>query len=195
MGKTEVTQAQWQATMGSNPSSFQPPIYTLDTNRPVEQISWNTIQDFNSATGLRLPTEAEWEYAYRAATTTAFHGWAQTPTGTNIDTYLSIIAWYSDNNGASGSSTYGTKAVGGKQANTLGLHDMAGNVLEWCQDWNGAYSSASVINPTGPTTGSNRLLRGGGWLFSSCICRASGRYSYTPDTIYNYLGFRVVRNP
>ena len=197
MGRYEVTQAQWTAKMGSNPSNFSG--YSDSPSRPVEKVSWDMIASgstsFMSLTGFRLPTEAEWEYAYRAATTTAFHGWAQTPTGTNIDTYLSIIAWYSDNNGASGSSTYGTKAVGGKQANTLGLHDMAGNVLEWCQDWNGAYSSASVTNPTGPTTGSNRLLRGGGWLFSSCICRASGRYSYTPDTIYNYLGFRVVRTP
>ena len=197
MGRYEVTQAQWTAKMGSNPSNFSG--YSDSPSRPVEQVSWDMIASgstsFMSLTGLRLPTEAEWEYTYRAATTTAFHGWAQEPTGTNIDTYLFIIAWYSDNNGASGSSTYGTKAVGGKQANGLGLHDMAGNVLEWCQDWNGAYSSASVTNPTGPTTGSNRLLRGGGWLFSSCICRASGRYSYTPDTIYNYLGFRVVRTP
>ena len=192
MGRYEVTQAQWTAKMGNNPSNFSG--YSDSPSRPVEQVSWDMIASgstsFMSLTGLRLPTEAEWEYAYRAVTTTtAFHSYPAQPTGFNNDTLLSNIAWYFSNSGSQ------THAVGGKLANGLGLHDMAGNVLEWCQDWNGAYSSASVTNPTGPTTGSNRLLRGGGFAFSSCICRASGRYSYTPDTIYNYLGFRVVRNP
>ena len=154
-----------------------------------------------SVTGLRLPTEAEWEYAYRAGTTTAFHSYVLSPTegqpnGFDDDTLLGNIAWYLGNNGASGSSTFGTKAVGGKLANGLGLHDMSGNVWEWCQDWYGPYSSASVTNPTGPATGSSRLLRGGVWYDTSYVCRASGRYYDTPDGFGNgYCGFRVVRNP
>ena len=148
-----------------------------------------------SLTGLRLPTEAEWEYAYRAETTTAFHSYPAQPNGFNDDTLLGNIAWYSGNNGASGSSTYGTKAVGGKLANGLGLHDMAGNVLEWCQDWYEPYSSASVTNPTGPATGSYRLLRGGVWVVISLACRASGRLYDTPVSIYDVGGFRVARTP
>ena len=142
-----------------------------------------------SVTGLRLPTEAEWEYAYRAGTTTAFHSYAAQPTGFNDDTLLGNIAWFNSN------SESQTHAVGGKLANGLGLHDMAGNVWEWCQDWYGAYSSASVTNPTGPATGSSRLLRGGNWLDSSNYCRASLRYSVTPGFIYHNLGIRVARNP
>ena len=189
MGKTEVTQAQWQAKMGSNPSYFSGS--SDSPSRPVEQVSWDTIQSFNSATGLRLPTEAEWEYAYRAATTTAFHSYPAQPTGFNDDTLLGNIAWYYSNSAGS------THAVGGKFSNGLGLHDMSGNVWEWCQDWYGPYSSASVTNPTGPTTGSYRLLRGGGWSCGSlysCACHASLRSHYTLDNV-NGIGFRVVRTP
>ena len=202
MGRYEVTQAQWTAKMGSNPSQFQG--QSDSPSRPVEQVSWNMIASgptsFMSRTGLRLPTEAEWEYAYRADTTTAFHSYALSPTeglpnGFNGDALLGNIAWYSGNNGALGSSNYGTKAIGGKLANGLGLHDMAGNVWEWCQDWYGPYSSGSVTNPTGPTTGSYRLLRGGYWFYESSECRASRRISITPSSIINSVGFRVVRNP
>ena len=195
MGRYEVTQAQWTAKMGSNPSWFYG--YSDSPSRPVERVSWNMIAStggFMSATGLRLPTEAEWEYAYRAGTTTAFHSYPAQPTGFIDGTLLGNIAWYSANNGAEGSSTYGTKAVGGKLANGLGLHDMAGNVWEWCQDWYGPYSSGSVTNPTGPTTGSHHLLRGGGWYHNS-ECRASQRDLYIPDFIFFTTGFRVVRNP
>ncbi len=173
MGKTEVTQAQWQATMGINPSYFfgQP-------NNPVEQVTWNMIQSFNSATGLRLPTEAEWEYACRAGTTTARYG------------EVNAIAWYYQN-----WTIYGTQPVAGKLPNALGLYDTLGNVWEWCQDWYGPYSSASVINPTGPTTGSYRLLRGGSWVYGSDNCRASRRYDNTPVYVGNFGGFRVARNP
>ncbi len=142
-----------------------------------------------SVTGLRLPTEAEWEYAYRAATTTAFHSYPAQPTGFNDDTLLGNIAWYSSNSGNQ------THAVGGKFSNGLGLHDMSGNVWEWCQDWYEPYSSASVTNPTGPTTGTYRLLRGGFWDYLSYDCRASRRFYNTPDYVVSFIGFRVVRTP
>ena len=194
LGRYEVTQAQWLAEMGSNPSNFQGAQNPNAASRPVEQVSWNMIQPFCTQNGLRLPTEAEWEYAYRAETTTAFHSYPAQPNGFNDATLLGNIAWYSGNNGASGSSTYGTKAVGGKFANALGLHDMSGNVWEWCQDWYGPYSSGSVTNPTGPTTGSHHLLRGGGWYHNS-ECRASQRDLYIPDFIFFTVGFRAARNP
>ena len=174
MGKTEVTQAQWQAKMGNNPSDF-----SGQPNNPVEQVSWDTIQSFNSATGLRLPTEAEWEFACRAGTTTARYG------------EVNAIAWYNQN-----WTNFGTQPVAGKLPNALGLYDTLGNVWEWCQDWYGPYSSGSVTNPTGPATGSYRLLRGGGWFYISGVCRASQRYYSTPDGILYYVvGFRVVRTP
>ena len=193
IGRYEVTQAQWTAKMGSNPSYFVPANGYYDwQNRPVETVSWNMIagaSGFMSVTGLRLPTEAEWEYAYRAGTTTAFHSFPGYTSGTNDDTLLGNIAWYNSNAGSQ------THAVGGKLANGLGLHDMAGNVWEWCQDWYGLYSSASVNNPTGPTTGTYRLLRGGDWTNNSVSCRASQRSYGRPGFIYFGLGFRVVRTP
>ena len=198
MGRYEVTQAQWTAMMGSNPSWFQGSGYPNAANRPVERVSWNMIASgstsFMSRTGLRLPTESEWEYAYRAVTTTAFHSYALSPTegqpnGFNDDALLGNIAWFNSN------SQSQTHAVGGKLANGLGLHDMAGNVFEWCQDWYEPYSSASVTNPTGPTTGTNRVLRGGDWFNNSSYCRASMRGGLTPVTLNSEFGFRVVRNP
>ena len=144
-----------------------------------------------SVTGLRLPTEAEWEYAYRAVTTTAFHSYAAQPNGFNDDTLLGNIAWYNANAGSQ------THAVGGKLANGLGLHDMAGNVWEWCQDWyiSTYYASSPLTNPTGPTTGLYRLLRGGSWTDNSSICRASQRGYSTPYSLDLNTGVRVVRTP
>ncbi len=144
------------------------------------------IQGFNTSSGLRLPTEAEWEFACRAGTTTARYG--------GVD----FIAWNYYNTCALNSC--GTRPVATKLPNALGLYDTLGNVWERCQDWYEPYSSGSVTNPTGPATGSNRLLRGGGWPFYSWYfygCRASERYyGYSPDFIGNFgLGFRVVRTP
>jgi formylglycine-generating enzyme required for sulfatase activity len=180
MGKTEVTQAQWQATMGSNPSFFVAGNgFPGSFDRPVEQVNWNMIQGFNTATGLRLPTEAEWEFACRAGTTTALYG------------VLNDIAWHSDNSGDT------THAVATKLPNALGLYDTIGNVWEWCQDLHSStyYASSPLTNPTGPTTGEIRLLRGGGWSHGSNGCRASQRGGNTPGWSYNFYGFRVVRTP
>jgi formylglycine-generating enzyme required for sulfatase activity len=195
LGKTEVTQAQWQAKMSSNPSYFKG--YSDSPSRPVETVSWNDIAGFNTATGLRLPSEAEWEYAYRGGTTTAFHSMPGYPNGTNDDSLLGNIAWYSVNNGASGSSTYGTKPVAGKAANAFGMYDMSGNVYEWCNDWYGStyYTTSPSTDPAGPSLGSARVLRGGGWYGISFYCRSSDRVYDGPDGRDDGVGFRVARTP
>ncbi len=188
MGRYEVTQAQWQAKMGSNPSYFQG--QADSPSRPVEQVSWNTIQGFLTATGMQLPTEAQWEYACRAGTTTAFHGFTGYLSGTNDDTLVVNIAWYTTNAGGQ------THAVGGKAANALGLHDMLGNVWEWCGDWYGdSYSSVAQTNPAGPATGSYRVLRGGPWGDDSGVVRSSNRDNTAPGRTNVYQGFRVARAP
>jgi formylglycine-generating enzyme required for sulfatase activity len=193
LSRTELTQAQWTAKMGSNPSSFQSASSAVPAsevpNRPVERVSWNDIQPFCSSNGLRLPTEAEWEYAYRAGTTTAFHGSAANPGGTNDDDQLGTIAWFDSNSGSQ------TRPVAGKAANGLGLYDMAGNVCEWCQDWYGTYASGAQTNPTGPGSGSGRVLRGGTWGDYPNGCRASPRGGTAPGGRYLGVGFRVARTP
>jgi formylglycine-generating enzyme required for sulfatase activity len=181
LGRHEVTQGQWVAKMGSNPSHWQG--YSDSANRPVEQVSWNTIQSFLSATGMRLPSEAEWEYACRAGTTTAFNN------GSNDDNTVGMIAWHSSNSGDQ------THAVGGKAANALGLHDMAGNVWEWVHDWYGEYSSGAQTNPLGPMSGTSCVLRGGSWDHSTYDVRSSARGYGTPAAAYDFIGFRVARNP
>ena len=176
MGKTEVTQAQWLAKMGNNPSYFSG--YSDSPSRPVERVSWELIAaagGFNSVTGLRLPTEAEWEYACRAGTTSAQYG------------SVNGVAWYSN-------AGWTTHPVAQKSPNSLGLYDTLGNVWEWCEDWDGTYSSESVTNPTGPAIGSYRLLRGGSWNNESSYSRASSRW-HTNDHADSPFGFRVVRNP
>lgn len=192
IGRYEVTQAQWTARMGSNPSSFVAANgYPGSDERPVEMVSWNMIQDFLAATGLRLPTEAEWEFACRAGTTTAFHGGPGFPNGTNDDALVGDIAWLSANSGAQ------THAVGGKAANALGLHDMSGNVWEWVNDWYavGAYTSNLPVNPQGPSTGTLRVLRGGSWPNISYFVRSSNRLNYPPGLMEGSFGFRVARAP
>jgi formylglycine-generating enzyme required for sulfatase activity len=195
LGRYEVTQAQWQARMGSNPSAFQSASAQVPAaqvpNRPVERVSWNTIQGFLTQTGMRLPTEAEWEYAYRAGTTTAFHGFTGHLGGTNDDALLGNIAWYGSNSNSQ------TRPVGGKLGNGYGLHDMSGNVWEWVNDWYSSsyYSSGPQNNPTGPTTGSYRVFRAGGWGDSPNSCRASIRGVEPPGTTDSYGGFRAARTP
>ena len=188
LGKTEVTQAQWQAKMGSNPSNFVG--YSDSPSRPVEFVSWNNIAGFNTATGLRLPTEAEWEYAYRGGTTTAFHSMPGYPNGTNDASLLGNIAWYNNNSS-------GTHAVAGKAANAFGMYDMSGNVYEWCNDWYGStyYSTSPSMDPAGPSSGSYRVLRGGYWNNISIYCRSSYRDYYKPADRSRGIGFRVARTP
>ena len=142
-----------------------------------------------AAMDLQLPTEAEWEHAYRAGTTTAFHGFTGYLSGTNDDTLVGNIAWYSANSGSV------THAVGGKAANGLGLHDMSGNVWEWCGDWYGAYSAGAQTNPTGPASGAYRVLRGGAWYVNADFVRSSFRDIFSPDNAVFDVGFRVARAP
>jgi formylglycine-generating enzyme required for sulfatase activity len=201
LGRYEVTQAQWQARMGSNPSYFQSASSDVPAdqvpNRPVERVSWNMIAGaggFMAQTGMRLPTEAEWEYAYRAGTTTAFHGFTGYPNGTNNDGLVGSIGWFYYNT-CSGGSGCMTHPVGQKLGNGFGLHDMAGNVWEWVNDWYGSYSSGAQTDPTGPTTGSFRVLRGGSWNNDSNNLRASRRIYNTPGLTLNYIGCRAARSP
>jgi formylglycine-generating enzyme required for sulfatase activity len=185
LGRYEVTQGQWVARMGSNPSSFQGASYPDAANRPVERVSWNTIQGYLSATGMRLPSEAEWEYACRAGTTTAFNN------GSSDDATVGTIAWYSSNSGNQ------THAVGGKAANALGLYDMSGNVWEWVNDWyDGIYYSVSPsTNPLGPVSGTYRVLRGGSWRYVTNLVRSSYRFYGTPGVPGDDIGFRAARTP
>ena len=179
IGQTEVTQALWKAVMGRKPSRF------MGDNRPVEKVSWNDCQKFitklNSLTGqkFRLPTEAEWEYAARGGKKSQGYQYS----GSNN---LEEVAWYYDN------SSSQTHDVATKQPNELGVYDMSGNVWEWCQDWYGSYSSTSQTNPTGATSGSYRVNRGGSWRNNAGYCRSSNRSSNSPDNTYFNLGLRLV---
>ena len=170
------TKAEWDATMVTSVGSLK---------RPVEQVSWDDCQAFirklNSLTGrnFRLPTEAEWEYAARGGSNS--HGYKYSGSNT-----VGTVAWYDDN---SGNATHDVKT---KQANELGIYDMSGNVYEWCQDWYGDYSSSSQTNPKGPSSGSNRVYRGGSWYSLAGSCRVARRYAYTPTSTDNGLGFRLA---
>jgi formylglycine-generating enzyme required for sulfatase activity len=191
LGRYEVTQSQWVAKMGSNPSHHQGASYPDAANRPVEGVSWTTIQGFLSARGMRLPSEAEWEYACRAGTTTVFHSMPGYPNGTNDDNQVGTIAWYGSNSGSQ------TRAVGGKAANALGLYDMSGNVWEWVNDWHDLnyYSVSPSTNPLGPVSGTSRVLRGGSWANDPGLVRSSYRTESTPDNAGLNIGFRVARAP
>jgi formylglycine-generating enzyme required for sulfatase activity len=189
LGRYEVTQSQWVAKMGSNPSYFQASNgYPDSGSRPVEQVSWNTIQGYLGATGMRLPTEAEWEYACRAGTQTPFHN------GSTDDSTVGNLAWFYVNT-CQGGTGCGTRPVGGKAANGFGLHDMLGNVWEWVNDWYGTYPSSAQTNPTGPVSASYRVIRGGSWGDDTGYVRSSDRYDVTPGNTYYFIGFRVARTP
>ena len=180
IGQTEVTQGLWYAVMGSNPSGFK-----KGDNYPVEQVSWNDCQEFirklNQLTGktFALPTEAQWEYAARGGNKSQGYKYA----GSNT---LGNVAWYTDN------SSNSTHPVATKSPNELGLYDMSGNVWEWCQDRYGTYPSYAQTDPTGASSGSYRVYRGGGWSGSARGCRVSARYSRSPGYRYGDLGLRLV---
>jgi formylglycine-generating enzyme required for sulfatase activity len=181
LGQTPVTQAQWVAVMGTNPSRF-----TGDSQRPVEQVSWEEVQEYvrrlnaQEGGGYRLPTEAEWEYAAQAGSTTAY-GFGDDPA------QLQAYAWYEANAGGT------TQPVGQKQPNAWGLYDMHGNVWEWVQDRYGPYSAAVVTDPQGPASGSYRVARGGSWNDDAGDCRSADRYHAPPGYRIVCLGFRLLR--
>jgi formylglycine-generating enzyme required for sulfatase activity len=182
LGRYEVTQAQWVARMGSNPATFQG--YSDSATRPIEQVSWNTVQEYLSATGFRLPTEAEWEYACRAGTQTPFYN------GSTDDATVGSLAWYAYNSDSQ------TRPVGGKLANALGFHDMLGNVGEWVNDWYGPYTREAQTDPTGPEGAPDHVVRGSSWYYPSANVRSSNRdLGVGGGPINGDVGFRVARNP
>ena len=203
IGKYEVTQRQWVAVMGSNPSSFT----SCGLDCPVEQVSWSDICGGSSGadctsssfigkvnqllgtTKFRLPTEAEWERAARAETTTEFSFPAPADWDMECGGFPEALPymWWCNNSGST------THAVGQKQPNPYGLYDIQGNVWELVGDWYGSYSSASVTDPQGPNSGSYRVIRGGSWANSARHCRMAYR-SYSPGDRYDSLGFRLVRS-
>ncbi len=189
LGRYEVTQAQWQASMGSNPSHYQSASVEVPQaqvpQRPVERVSWNTVQGYLVATGMRLPTEAEWEYACRAGTQTPFYN------GSTEDSSVGDLAWYVLNSGGQ------THPVGGKAANALGFHDMLGNVGEWVRDVSSFYPTDAQTDPTGPANGSERRIRGGAAIdiAGTNYVRSSSRLSRPTGNSYFYVGFRVARTP
>ncbi|MBM3837400.1 MAG: formylglycine-generating enzyme family protein [Verrucomicrobia bacterium] len=194
MGKYEVTQGEYERITGTNPSGFNG-----DPSRPVERVSWEdavaycarlTQTEFSAGRlpfgyAYRLPTEAEFEYACRAGTTTRYSF------GDDLDyTELGEYAWYDAN------SLKTTHPVGQKRPNLFGLHDIYGNVWEWCHDYyDSAYPGGSIERPSGPSSGVSRVFRGGGWDWKASSCRSAYRNNVLPTRRSNYLGFRVVLGP
>jgi formylglycine-generating enzyme required for sulfatase activity/tRNA A-37 threonylcarbamoyl transferase component Bud32 len=186
LGIYQVTQAQWQAVMGSNPSRFK------GKTLPVQGVSWNDCQEFVKKLGektgkrFRLPTEAEWEHACRAGTTTPFHF------GETISTDQVNYDGGDTSGGSEGVSRGKTTPVGSFPANAWGLYDMHGNVWDWCHDWYGAYLSEDINDPKSTDNGVARVLRGGSWYDSPRLCRSAYRGWHVPDRRYDNLGCRVV---
>lgn len=179
IGKYEVTQREWRAVMGSNPSKYK------DDSQPVENVSWEDCQRFiaklNNLVGqtFRLPTEAEWEYAARGGNKSQDYKYA----GSND---LDLVAWHLEN------SNNRPHRVGTKRPNELGLYDMSGNVWEWCHDWYETYKPEAQHNPTGPSSGSVRVFRGGDRVSTPNCCRVVYRFSDSPSRHDEYIGLRLA---
>lgn len=174
LGETPVTQSLWQAVMGNNPSRFH------GSDRPVEQVSWDDTQAFlrsvaGHASGLSLPTEAQWEYACRAGGEGL------------VDGGLDTVAWYDANSGRQ------THPVGSKRPNAWGLYDMLGNVSEWCHDYFRPYDGAPHTDPIGPDESCYRVFRGGSWNYSERLARAADRGAGDPPHRFSFVGFRLSR--
>ncbi|MFM8214235.1 MAG: formylglycine-generating enzyme family protein, partial [Pirellula sp.] len=194
LGVHEVTQAQYEKVMGAKPSYFQgEKIKGSSSNHPVELVSWEDAVEFckklsdlpeEKAAGrvYRLPTEAEWEYACRAGSKSAYSFGESSKS-------LGDYAWFDENRNEQ------THPVGQKKANAWGLYDMHGNVWEWCSDWYGEYPKDAVSDPTGPREGSCRVNRGGSWSYGAADCQSAGRYGVVPSYRDDYYGFRVALSP
>ncbi|MFA6564399.1 MAG: formylglycine-generating enzyme family protein [Verrucomicrobiia bacterium] len=194
MGKYEVTQEQYEAVTGRNPSGYK------GARNPVENVNWSDAVAFATklngmgilpaGAACRLPTEAEWEYACRAGSTTRFYNG-------NGEVELARIAWY----GASRVLLYGGNAgknphtVGEKEPNKFGIYDMIGNVWEWCSDWYGPYHGGGAVDPTGPATGSKRVRRGGAFPNAQGFLGSAPRGASAPLDKVSAFGFRVVCSP
>ncbi|MCY2991657.1 MAG: formylglycine-generating enzyme family protein [Planctomycetota bacterium] len=189
LGVYEVTQAEYQKVMGSNPSGFK----TSNGSTPVEMVSWDdavafcqrlseTAEERTAGRRYRLLTEAEWEYACQAGSTTMFSF------GNSADK-LRNYAWYKANSDSK------THPVGQKKPNAWGLYDMHGNVLEWCDDWKGGYASGTVADPSGPVSGVVRVNRGGAFGNSTMGSRSALRSSHPPESRLQHIGFRLALSP
>jgi len=188
MGRTEVTQGQWKTVMGTEP--WKRKVYVQEgDDYPAVYVSWNDAVEFCKKLSAmegkvyRLPTEAEWEYACRGGTKTAF-------SFGDDEAELGKYAWFDGNADAIGEDY--ARRVAQKLPNPYGLHDMHGNVWEWCSDWYADYPSTPLSDPRGPASGSSRVLRGGSWDDGPCGVRCAYRRYHTPENRYDYYGFRVV---
>jgi formylglycine-generating enzyme required for sulfatase activity len=194
LAKYELTKRQWMAVMGGTTPWDGYEGVTGEPETPAVYVSWNSAHSFltalNTHTGrtFRLPSEAQWEYACRAGTTTRFY-WE------DDEFYLGVWgnAWYYGNSVSMEHSF--AYEVGKRDPNAFGLYDMSGNVTEWCQDWYGPYGSGAQTNPTGPSTGEFRVFRGGAWDLDPQMCRSAFRIYNTPDSPYASGGFRIARMP
>ncbi len=207
MGKYLVTQAAYLSLIHTNPSYFNTNNgFALDLTRPVEQVTWSDATNYcnlftvqERAAGriftnwaYRLPTEAEWEYSCRAGTTNQFYYGTNLLSGmANFDGRYEYLGTGTVFN-ASGIALNRTVAVGGYSPNAFALFDMAGNVWEWVQDWYAVYSTASVTNPPGPSSGTQRVFRGGALNATGALCRSANRNKADPSTAVNTIGFRMV---
>ena len=187
--KTPVTQEQWKAVMGNNPASFS----DGGGDCPIENISWNECQEFIRRLNARkegiyrLPTEAEWEYACRAGSLTPFCNGEISELYCAHDPLLSEVGWYCGNSGRK------SRPVALKSPNVRGLHDMHGNVSEWCMDWYGEYGPDSQTDPRGPQSGSAKVIRGGSWFGNAKNCRSASRFYWPPNSPSEFIGFRLVK--